>query len=130
MVIIEDDEADVFLIQEAIEITRLSVTLHVVKDGKQAVQFFDRIERDPALPCPALVILDINLPKVQGGDVLRHMRHGAKCAQAAVIVVSTSDSRHDRDQMASLGAHAYFRKPSDYDDFMKLGEMIKFLLAP
>lgn len=128
MLIVEDNESDVFLIEEAIQATALPLILQVVKDGEQAVRFFDQTDADATLPCPALVILDINLPKKQGGDVLKHMRRSRRCAEALVIAVSTSDSAGDREQMRSLGANAYFHKPSEYDQFMKLGEAIKALL--
>ncbi|HEX7359600.1 MAG TPA: response regulator [Bryobacteraceae bacterium] len=129
LLIVEDNEADVFLIQQAIEAVKLPVTIHVVSDGNQAVQFFDRADADASVPCPALVLLDINLPKKHGGDVLKYLRQSRRCAKALVLVVSTSDSTQDREQMKSLGADGYFRKPSEYDAFMKLGEMVKLLLT-
>ncbi len=118
-----------FLIQEAIEATKLPLRVHVVEDGDQAVRFFDLADSNASAPCPALVILDINLPKKQGGDVLKHMRQSRKCANTLVIAVSSSDSARDREQMKHLGANRYFRKPSEYDDFMKLGDVIKTLLG-
>jgi two-component system, chemotaxis family, response regulator Rcp1 len=129
VLIVEDNEADAFLIREAVEATKLPVALHVVKDGEQAVRYFDRADGDDSLPCPSLVILDINLPKKQGGEVLKHMRRSRRCGNAIVIAVSTSASARDREQMTELGAQAYFRKPSEYADFMKLGEIVKELLA-
>ncbi len=128
MFIIEDNESDVYLIREAMEAIRLPFTLQVVEDGEQAVRFFDQADDDPGMPCPALVILDINLPKKQGSDVLRHMRQSRKCANVPVIAVSTSDSAEDRERMTKLGMDRYFRKPSDYDEFMKLGQIVKALL--
>ncbi len=129
VLVIEDNESDVFLIQEAIEKSGLPVTVRVVKDGEQAVRFFDRADADASMPCPALVLLDINLPKKNGGDVLKYMRQSRRCAAALVVAVSSSDSARDRQQMKSLGADGYFRKPSEYDAFMKLGEMVKTLLS-
>jgi two-component system, chemotaxis family, response regulator Rcp1 len=129
VLIVDDNESDVFLIQEAIGATRLPLTFYVAEDGDQAVRFFDRADAHPDLPCPALIILDINLPKKQGGDVLKHMRLSRRCAAALVIAVSTSDSARDREQMRNLGADGYFRKPSEYDEFMKLGGMVKALLS-
>lgn len=131
VLIVEDNESDVFLIERAIAGTRLCVSLHVVKDGQQAIQFLDeaRDQAEAGKPCPDLVILDINLPKKQGGDVLKHLRDISRCAQARVIVVSSSDASRDREQMAELGADAYFRKPSDLDEFMKLGDLIKTILG-
>lgn len=128
MLIIEDNESDIFLIQEAIENAKFPVTVHVVNDGEEAVRFFELADQDLTNPCPALVVLDINLPKKQGSEVLKHMRQSARCGNALVVVVSTSESARDREQMEKLGANRYFRKPSGYDQFMQLGEIVKSLL--
>jgi len=128
VLIVEDSDADVFLFEQAIAATGLPVTIHIAKDGEQAIHFFDQVDVDSAFPSPAVVILDINLPRKQGGDVLEHMRRSRRCANALVVVASTSDSKQDRDKMRSLGAAAYFRKPSEYDEFMKVGDMVKALL--
>ena len=129
MLVVEDNESDVFLIQEALDAAKLPVALDIVNDGEQAVRFFDQVDADPNIPCPALVILDINLPRKQGSEVLKHMRHSPRCGKALVIAISTSDSLWDREQMKNLGANSYFQKPSEYDEFMKLGDMAKQLLA-
>ena len=129
VLVVEDNEADVFLIQEAIAAKKLPMTLHVVRDGEQAMRYFDEADGDVSAPCPALVILDINLPKKQGSEVLKHMRRSRRCANALVIAVSTSDSARDREQMTELGVNGYFHKPSEYAAFMKLGDVVKALLA-
>lgn len=125
----EDNEADVFLIEEAIAATRVPVTVDVVRNGEQAIQFLERAEATADVPCPAVVLLDINLPKRSGYEVLMKIRSGPKCAHAHVIAVSTSDSPSDRQKMSALGADGYFRKPSEYADFMKLGDIVAGLLA-
>jgi DNA-binding response OmpR family regulator len=125
---VEDNPADVFLVREALEAARLHATVHVVKDGEQAIRFFDEADVHEAAPCPDLVILDINLPRKHGGEVLRHMRKSRRCANALVIAVSTSDSARDREDMARLGANSYFHKPSEYAAFMKLGDIVKAVL--
>ena len=128
ILIVEDDSADVFLISEAINLVNSGVELQVVNDGDKAIRLFDSIDRDQSLACPALVILDINLPKKHGGQVLQQMRKTRRCADALVLVVTSSDSARDRETMAKLGANGYFRKPSDYEHFMKLGGLVKDLL--
>ena len=102
--------------------------LEVVNDGDKAIRFFEKIDNDEGLSCPALVILDINLPKKHGGQVLQQMRKTRRCADALVLVVTSSDSARDRETMAKLGANGYFCKPSDYEHFMKLGGLVKDLL--
>jgi len=119
----------VFLIGEAIISAQLPVSVHVVRNGEQAIRFLDQANDIPHAPCPDLVILDINLPRRSGFEVLKRIRRSAKCGNAHVIAVSSSDSESDRQRMAELGAGGYFRKPSEYSDFMKLGEIVKRLLT-
>lgn len=128
ILIVEDNPADVFLIREAIQAAKIEADLHVVKDGEQAVRFFEQVDGDDAAPCPVLVILDINLPRRHGGEVLQRIRKSRRCGDGLVIAISTSDSARDRQEMAKLGANDYFHKPSDYREFMKLGDMVRDLL--
>jgi len=121
---VEDSLPDVFLIREAIERTGI----HVMTDNEQATQCFDETDCNDAVPCPALVILDINLPKKHGGEVLQHVRASRRCNHALVIVLSSSDLARERDTVMELGADAFFRKPSEYDEFLKLGDLIRSLL--
>jgi len=127
ILIVEDNPADLFLIREAIEAAGLDADVYVASDGEKAMQFLDDAERDAL--APSLVILDINLPKKHGIDVLQHLRRGRRSSRAVVIVVSTSDSARDRRDAMNFGANEYFRKPSDYDEFLKLGDRIKELIA-
>lgn len=101
----------------------------MVKDGEQAIRFFDDLDGQDAASSPVLVILDINLPRKHGGEVLEYMRKSRRCCNALVIAVSTSDCKQDRENMARLGANEYFHKPSDYLEFMKLGDIVKALLS-
>lgn len=128
ILIVEDNTADVFLIRSAIKTADIKANLHLARDGEQAVRFFEQVDSDPAAPCLTLVILDINLPRKHGGEVLQQMRASRRCAKALVIAVSTSSSDQDRESMTNLGANEYFHKPSEYTEFMKLGEVIKALL--
>ena len=89
------------------------------------MRWLDRTDAEAALACPSLVILDINLPKRDGGEVLQRLRESPKCGNTVVIVVSSSNAESDREQMASLGAQHYFHKPSDLARFLKLGDMIR-----
>jgi two-component system response regulator len=107
----------------------LDVDLQVAKDGETAICFFESVDADTSSPCPSLVILDINLPKKQGGDVLRQMRKTTRCANAPVLVLTSSDSERDRNEMKELGVKAYFRKPSDYESFLQLGEVARKLIV-
>jgi len=107
----------------------MQVAFHVAKNGEQAIGYFDRIDRENQTAKPALVILDINLPRKPGFEVLKHLRRSRRCAKARVIVVSTSNSARDREQMKELGADHYFQKPSEFAGFLKLGELVQELLS-
>jgi len=118
----------VFLIREAIRGANLDADLHVLQDGERAIRFLEEVEHDPTASAPDLIILDINLPKRSGREVAGKMRAIPRFDHAPVVVVTSSDSERDREDMGKLGISAYFRKPSEYASFMKLGELVKGLL--
>jgi CheY-like chemotaxis protein len=128
ILIVEDNRADVYLIRESVEAASLDADLRVVSDGDKAIRLLDEIEADPSAFCPDLVVLDINLPKKSGRDVVRRLRQSRRCAHAVIVVVTSSDSERDRSEMAQLGVQAYFRKPSEYASFLKLGDLVRQLL--
>jgi DNA-binding response OmpR family regulator len=129
VLVVEDSRADAFLIQDALKTANIDADVHVVTDGEAAVKFFDRADEDPTVACPALVILDLNLPRRRGVDVLRHMRQSRRCSEVLVLIVTSSDSHQDREAALELGADAYFRKPSGYDRYMELGDVARQLFA-
>lgn len=117
-----------YLIREALAGTGMRLSVHLAYDGEQAIQFLEQMDTSSDAPCPELVVLDINLPKLEGGEVLRYIRQLPKCGGTRVLVVSTSDSIEDRERMMSLGANGYFRKPSEYDKFMRLSGVVLTML--
>jgi len=124
---VEDSKADLFLIREAITASKIDAALHIVYDGNQAIDFIDQVDV-ASVPCPDLVLLDLNLPKKDGTEVLRHMRASSACKNALVLIVSSSDSESDREAAKTLGFIGYFRKPSAYAEFMKLGPIVREML--
>ncbi len=98
-------------------------------DGEKTVKFIERADADDAAPCPDLILLDINMPRYKGGDILRKLRASARCKDALVLVVTSSDSQRDHEEMDALGANGYFRKPSDFSEFMKLGDLVREILT-
>jgi DNA-binding response OmpR family regulator len=127
--LVEDNRADVFLMREALEAAEIAARVHVVSDGEMAIRYIDELNAaNDSGNCPALVLLDLNLPKISGIEVLEHLRRSCKCRQSMVVVVSSSDSVKDRAEAASMGADAYFRKPSGYEAYLRIGEIAKDLL--
>jgi two-component system, chemotaxis family, response regulator Rcp1 len=107
----------------------LPVQVYIAPDGERALDFIAQAEKNPAAPTPHLLLLDLNLPKIDGLEVLRKIRAGDKFNRIPVLVVTSSDSPADRNGAASLGA-GYFRKPVTYDEFVRIGPVLReFLLA-
>ena len=115
------------MIREAIRQEGLPFHVHAVPDGQQAVEFIARAERDADAPHPQFLLLDLNLPKVDGFDVLRRLRSSETLKDTPVVVLSSSDAPNDRARALELGA-GYFRKPPSYEEFLKLGGVLKQLL--
>ncbi len=128
ILLVEDNPADVFLAQSAIREFVSSATVEVLRDGHEALLFCDRADADPAVRCPDVIVLDLNLPKTEGRNVLAYLRMSLRCKEIPVIVASSSNSSRDRGTLLSLGANAYFHKPSDYDAFLMLGQVIRSFL--
>jgi two-component system response regulator len=129
LLLAEDNLPDALLVREAIKMENLPLRVYIAPDGEQALEFIAKAEKDPAAPAPHLLLLDLNLPKIDGLEVLRKIRASDKFNRLPVLVVTSSGSPADRNGAASLGA-GYFRKPVTYDDFVKIGVVLRqFLIA-
>jgi two-component system, chemotaxis family, response regulator Rcp1 len=120
----EDNPGDVFLIREALQLQELDFELMVLPDGEEMFALIDRIDAG-TVPCPDIVLLDLNLPKQSGETLLERMRESPVCSQVPIIIVTSSASPKDRETASRLGASSYFQKPSDFEEFMRLGSVVK-----
>lgn len=123
----EDNGGDVLLVQHALEYAGLVVHLEVRSDGEEMLKTVESMDAGD-FPCPDLVLLDLNLPRMNGFVILARIREGAVCGQVPVVIVTSSDAPTDRKAAERLGASEYFRKPSDYDEFMRLGAVVERFL--
>jgi two-component system, chemotaxis family, response regulator Rcp1 len=128
ILIAEDNKSDVYLIQRALKESAIDAEVHIADDGEKAVRFLERADADATAPCPDLILLDINMPRYKGADILHKLRANSRCKNALVLIVTSSDSSRDREEMDTLGAHGYFRKPSEFLEFMRLGQIVRDLL--
>jgi DNA-binding response OmpR family regulator len=124
----EDNLPDALLVRDAIRMEDLPLDIHIVPDGERALDVIVKAENDPEAPCPQLLLLDLNLPRVDGFEVLRKVRASSKFKNLPVVVVTSSDSPADRNAAARLGAQ-YFRKPVTYDEFVKIGAFLRRFLT-
>ncbi len=106
----------------------LPLDVHSVKDGDHAIEFLIAAETNSEAPRPDLVLLDINLPRKNGFEVLRRLRASATLSGIPAVVMSSSGGWADRKQATELEA-VYFRKPVDYEGFLKLGILLGRLIA-
>ena len=120
----EDNPGDVLLIREALKGGGFEFELVVQPDGERMLDYIDLIDSGME-GCPDVVLLDLNLPKRNGDVLLQRMRSSVRCRHVPVIVVTSSDSKKDRDMATRLGASDYFRKVNDIDEFMLLGALVK-----
>lgn len=129
ILLIEDSVADVGLVREALNEHRVACEITVVNNGDRAIKFFDELEAGES-PCPSLIIPDLNLPKKSGKVVLANLRERPKIGRVPVIILTSSDSQRDKDDVARFSPSRYIRKPSNLDDFMSLGAVFKQIISP
>jgi CheY-like chemotaxis protein len=127
LLLAEDNLPDALLVREAIKMEDLPVEVYIAPDGERAVELIVKAENDPDAPCPHVLLLDINLPRIDGFEVLRRIRASHKFKNIPVLMVTSSDSPADRTEAAKLGAR-YFRKPVTYDEFVKIGAFLRQFL--
>jgi CheY-like chemotaxis protein len=123
----EDNPADVFLVRTALGQEGLDYELQVLSDGEQVIRFFEDVEREAA-PCPDLLILDLNLPKRSGLEILEGIRKSSISRDLRVVIMTSSDSGEDRQRVGRIGISHYFLKRADLDEFMKLGPVVRAVL--
>jgi chemotaxis family two-component system response regulator Rcp1 len=128
IVVAEDNGGDAFLIREALREQEFPFAIEAVEDGESMFSLINALNSDEKKPCPDLIVLDLNLPRRSGDEVFTHLRNSERCADTPVIIVTSSDSPHDRERAAKLRASAYFRKPSNLDSFMEIGTLIRQVL--
>lgn len=127
ILLIEDSPADALLVAEALRPQAAAYDVVRIADGAAALEYVDRLHRGEAA-CPDLVMLDLNLPKHSGTEVLERLRAEPGCRDIPVIIFTTSDAAPDRAAASQLGAASFFRKPSDLDEFLKIGEIVSGVL--
>lgn len=125
----EDNSGDVFLVRQALAHHNILHELAVVSDGDEALRYLKGLGQPNSRCLPDLILLDLNLPKTDGHELLTTIRTDPGSKKALVIIITSSDSPRDRKRSADLGANSYFKKPFNYDEFLELGAVIKDLLA-
>ncbi|MFA7479177.1 MAG: response regulator [Vulcanimicrobiota bacterium] len=125
ILLVEDNPGDVRLTQEAMKDAKVTNTLHVVGDGIEALEFLRKEGRFQDSPVPDLVLLDLNLPRKSGREVLQEMKESEEFKAIPVVVLTTSEAHRDVLESYSLQANCYVTKPLDFEQFCKVVESIE-----
>ena len=124
VLLVEDDPGDVLLIREAFEDNKVRNRLHVVADGVEALTFLRREGEHADAPQPHLVLLDLNLPRKDGREVLAEVKGDDALQHIPVVVLTTSKAEEDVLRSYKLHANAYVTKPVDFDRFIDVVRQI------
>jgi CheY-like chemotaxis protein len=117
VLLVEDDPGDVLMTREVLDLVPVPSTLHVVGDGEQAMHFLRRLNDFSHVPRPRLIILDLNLPRRSGLEVLAAVKADQDLLAIPIIVLTTSDAQPDIRASYQRHANAYITKPLGFDDF-------------
>src|SRR4051812_46020228 len=119
ILLVEDDPGDEMITREAFEHNRIKNTLHVAHDGEEGLDFLYQRGGFADAPRPDLILLDLNLPKYSGRQLLEQIKSDANLCHIPVVVLTTSSAEEDILRSYQLHANAYVTKPVDVDQFMK-----------
>ena len=128
ILVAEDNPADVYLIRAALQEHGVDLPLQVAADGREVLQIIGQLE-GMAETQLNLIILDLNLPRHDGIEILQRLRESERLGHVPVVVLTSSDSPRDRILASELGAASYLRKPSSLEQFLGLGAVFKELLG-
>lgn len=129
ILLVEDNPGDVELLRMAFQRARLECDLTVIADGQQALAYVQRrVGREPGSR-PDLAILDLNIPKNDGLEILEAIRAADDFKGVPVVVLTSSASPRDAARVRELGAAKHLTKPMDLDGFMEVGNVVKGVLA-
>jgi len=117
LLLVEDDPGDVLMTTEALEDSKLLVRLHVARDGEEAIAMLRGEGEHAGTPRPDLILLDLNLPRLDGREVLAIVKNDPELRRIPVVVLTTSESEEDVLRSYDLHANAYVTKPVDFEAF-------------
>ncbi|MFO1329509.1 MAG: response regulator [Rubrivivax sp.] len=122
ILLVEDNPMDVDLTLRAFKRRRVTNTIHVARDGEEALAWLPRWEAGE--PWPAVILLDLKLPRVDGLEVLRALKQHATLRSIPVVVLTTSAESTDVQAAYALGVNSYIVKPVEFEKFMEVSEKV------
>jgi len=120
ILLVEDDQVDVMTVQRALKDLKVTNHLDIAGDGEQALAFL----RDPKNKKPCVILLDLNMPRMDGIEFLRVAKQDKKLKRIPIVVLTTSKEEQDKINSFDLGVAGYIVKPVDYQDFVETMRII------
>lgn len=120
ILLVEDSPGDVRLTQEAFQDANAGIRLHVVADGVEAIAFLRKQSPHTGMPRPDLILLDLNLPRMDGREVLARIKQDDDLMRIPTIILTTSEAETDIVESYGLRANCYLSKPAQWDEFVVL----------
>jgi CheY-like chemotaxis protein len=120
LLLVEDNEGDIILTTEALDERKIINKISIVKDGKQALDFLEKNPPYEAEDLPDIILLDVNLPKKNGHEVLEYIKNSSSLKHIPVIILTTSSLEKDINSSYENHANCYITKPVEVDDFLKV----------
>jgi CheY-like chemotaxis protein len=129
VLLVDDDPGDVLMIEEALESIEAPRTIFIANDGEEAVAFLRRTGRFSSAPRPDVILLDLNMPRMDGRQVLAEIKSDVLLRSIPIVVLTTSQSPDDILSSYSLHANAYVTKPLNLDDLSDVVHKIDYFFA-
>jgi CheY-like chemotaxis protein len=125
ILLIEDNPADIRLTQEGLKEAKIANRLHAVMDGKEALDFLNRRGAHRNAPRPDLILLDLNLPGIDGHAVLRHVKDDPVLRTIPIVVLTSSEAESDVVRSYEEHANCFISKPIDFDGFLRVVQAVE-----
>jgi Response regulator containing a CheY-like receiver domain and an HTH DNA-binding domain len=125
ILLVEDSRGDIGLIEEVFEEAKIRNNLHIAEDGEEAILFLNKQGQFLEAPRPDIILLDLNLPKKDGREVLQEVKEDDNLRNIPIVVLTTSKAEEDILKSYNLHANAYIAKPVDFDQFIKVIKSIE-----
>jgi chemotaxis family two-component system response regulator Rcp1 len=125
ILLVEDNEGDARLTKEALTENKMHHKLNVVRDGEEALKFLKREGKHVSAPRPDLILLDLNLPKKNGREVLSEIKKDLSLRRIPVVILTVSQNEEDIMKSYDLYANCYIAKPVDLNQFMEIVKLVK-----
>jgi len=125
ILLVEDNEGDIILTNEAFKTCKIANIMHVARDGEQAMEFLNREGEHANATTPDLILLDLNLPKKDGKQVLKEIKENDNLKTIPVVILTSSKSEQDIVKSYGLHANSYIVKPVDLEKFIEIVDAIE-----